>query len=89
MGIENQPRIWCEHGWERKVARLFALMDELLGEEEERERAKLQLANAVEEAKWKEQEEEFQALLKEDGQTEEEVRQGMRRFMEELMRKDD
>lgn len=69
VGIEYKPKIKCEPSHEEEIECLFDQLEEILEEDEEKQKD----AKATEEAKWLKQDEELQALLKKEGQTEEEV----------------
>lgn len=68
--IEYKPKIWCEPSIMEEIEQLFNQVEEFLEEEGEKDK----VAKATEEAKWKEQKEELQELLKKEGLSEEEVR---------------
>ncbi|KAK1397800.1 hypothetical protein POM88_007663 [Heracleum sosnowskyi] len=70
LGIEYKPKVSCDSPLSEEVEALFDELDDLLHEENEQSQA----IQAQEEEKWKIQEEELQALLKEEGCTEEEIK---------------
>jgi hypothetical protein len=70
VGIEYKPKISCDSPSRQEVEVLFEELEDLLHKEDEQS----QVSQAQEEAKWKLQEEELQALLKEEGCSEETIK---------------
>ena len=70
VGIEYRPKVSCDSPLREEMEALFDELEDLLHEENEQSQA----IQAQEEAKWKIQEEELQALLKKEGCTEEEIK---------------
>ena len=70
VGIEYRPKFSCDFPHRKEVEVLFDELEDLLHEENEQSQA----TQAQEEAKWKIQEEELQALLKEEGCSEETIK---------------
>ena len=71
VGIEYRPKISCDSPSRKEVEVLFEELEDLLHKEDEQSQA----TQAEEEAKWKIQEKELQALLKEEGRSEEEIKE--------------
>ena len=70
VGIEYRPKVSCDSPSRKEVEVLFDELEDLLHEDNEQSQA----IQAQEEEKWKIQEEELQALLKEEGCSEEEIK---------------
>ena len=70
VGIEYNPKIEGEPSNKEEIEHLFNQVDEALEKEERKE----EKAKAGEEIKWKEHEEEFQALLRKEGCSEDGIR---------------
>ena len=70
VGIQYRPKVSCDSPLREEVEVLFDELEDLLHKDNEQSQA----IQAQEEAKWKIQEEELQALLKEEGCSEEAIK---------------